>query len=413
MGSLAMKPTAKASIEAVTLGICGNVLARRLDGWSTHHSLGRIVDELARRLPSIRVFAPQAAPSSAETCDYPLTAHNVMTHPWPPRRHTITALRHPIRLIRDYYHMVRSCRALFLRGSLPLGWSIHWMARWHGVPVVHWIVGHPAAVMRSGPRGYGRVLQAFGLAFAKLEQAMLGWSMRISGAHVLVNGRELARLFRLRRTIPVVSTSILPSDFLVRADTCTRDEIRVLFVGFIRPEKGLEHLIRALRLVSAERRVRLAIVGSWSQFPAEYHRLKALIADLGISDIVTWEGYASFGAPLFAQMDRSDILVLPSLSEGTPRVLVEARARSLPVIATRVGGIPSSVTDGKDGLLTAPGDSAALAAAITQVIKDDDLRRRLIARGRQRVADWTVDRFADLVVRLLNSAEAPSRVWLT
>jgi len=97
--------------------------------------------------------------------------------------------------------------------------------------------------------------------------------------------------------------------------------------------------------------------------------------------------------------------VLPTLSEGTPRVLVEARANSLPVVATNVGGIPTSVTDGVDGLLVPPKNVDALADAITRIVNDGELRRALIHNGLRSARSLTVDRFADLVVGVLRESK--------
>ena len=207
------------------------------------------------------------------------------------------------------------------------------------------------------------------------------------------------RPWSVRASPPTISAS--------RPDTCTQPRIRLLFVGFIRPEKGLEYLIRALPLIQADRPVELAIVGSWGKFSTEKDRLEDIAREVDCDKRISWEGYAAFGAELFGQIDRSDILVLPSLSEGTPRVLVEARARGVPVVSTNVGGIPSSVTDGSDGLLVPPRDPTALAAAISRLINDDDARRRLIRAGRERVREWTVERFVD---RLVDALAATARL---
>ena len=383
------------------LCVCGNSVTRRGGIWHTHHSFGRIVERLAPRVRELHYHAPQATDAAARSCDSPLDTPNIVVHVWPVRRNSLHALRRPDRLLRDYWSMVRRCDALYLRGSGPLLWTAHWMARLRGVPVVHWIIANPSAVLRSERSRYAWWLHTLGLGFASLERAMLRLAVRASRAYVLANGAEVARLFRTRRTIPVVSTSITEADMFVRGDTCTGPDIRLLFVGFIRPEKGIEYLLRSLPLVDADRPVRLAIVGPWDQFPREHQRLNSIVEELALRGRVAWEGYCTFGHELFSQMDRSDLLVLPSLSEGTPRVLVEARARSLPIISTTVGGIPSSVTDGQDGLLVPPRDPAALASAISRIIRDGDLRRRLIGNGRERVKCMTIDRFVDLVLDLL------------
>jgi glycosyltransferase involved in cell wall biosynthesis len=105
---------------------------------------------------------------------------------------------------------------------------------------------------------------------------------------------------------------------------------------------------------------------------------------------------------MFEYLRTCDIFVLPTLSEGTPRVLVEARANSIPVISTNVGGIPTSITDGFDGLLVNPKDSEAIAEAINLIAENDTLRKKLIANGLKSVRNMTVDKFAKRVIGLIN-----------
>jgi glycosyltransferase involved in cell wall biosynthesis len=383
------------------VGVTGNAVAWRDGRWHVHHSFGRIVECLAERVGEVIYSAPTVEDRGASVCDYPLARPNIAIRPGPAARSTQEALKSPLRLLRGYGSLIDGCDAAFLRGTAPLVWTAHWRAAWQGKRVVHWLVGNPLAVLREADRSYGALVQRLGIAFGWSERVLTRIALRASRAYVLANGDEVARLYRSTRTLPVVSTSMSAGDRHDREDTCTGDRIRVLFVGFIRPEKGLEYLIRALPLVRVAAPVELAIVGSSDQFPAEYERLRRIGDALGVGERISWEGYAPFGKELFEQMDRSDVLVLPSLSEGTPRVLVEARARSLPVVSTRVGGIPSSVSDGVDGLLVRPRDAAALAEAIGRVCTDANLRRALIQRGRERVRDCTIERFVDLVVDLL------------
>src|SRR5205807_5464270 len=87
-----------------------------------------------------------------------------------------------------------------------------------------------------------------------------------------------------------------------------------------------------------------------------------------------------------AALDESTVLVLPSRSEGMGRVIVEAFCRARPVVASRVGGIPDLVVDGRNGLLVEPGDTGALAAALVRVLTGPDLAQRL-ADGAHALAD--------------------------
>ena len=127
-----------------------------------------------------------------------------------------------------------------------------------------------------------------------------------------------------------------------------------------------------------------------------------LILENGLEDRVSFAGHAT--APeVLEHLKETDIFVLPTLSEGTPRVLVEARASGVPVIASRVGGIPSSVEDGHNGLLVPSKNPQAIAGAIDRIIEDDDLRRNIIQNGYERARELTVDKFVEKAVSIIDS----------
>jgi len=86
------------------------------------------------------------------------------------------------------------------------------------------------------------------------------------------------------------------------------------------------------------------------------------------------------------EYQKADLFVLASFAEGVPVVLMEAMACGVPVVSTRITGIPELIEDGVDGLLVAPGDSAALAAAIRKLILDPELRMSLGKAARAKVA---------------------------
>ncbi|MGH7408686.1 MAG: glycosyltransferase, partial [Candidatus Methylomirabilales bacterium] len=85
------------------------------------------------------------------------------------------------------------------------------------------------------------------------------------------------------------------------------------------------------------------------------------------------------------------VFVLPSANEGMGRVLVEAMAAGVPVIGTRVGGIPSVIADGECGLLVEPGDVVGLSGAIGKLLADGLLAARMGAAGRRRALAYGVD----------------------
>jgi len=174
---------------------------------------------------------------------------------------------------------------------------------------------------------------------------------------------------------------------------------RVLYVGFLRHEKGIDTLMAAFRRLIEERPdAELEIVGGRDSVEHGIgDQLRRELDELGQRARVRMLGHLPFGPELFQVLADADVLAVPSRSEGTPRVLVEARAFGCTVVGSAVGGIPTSIADGVDGLLVPPNDPAALAAALLRIAGDDDLRRRLIAGGVERARRSTVEAFAGVL----------------
>lgn len=171
-------------------------------------------------------------------------------------------------------------------------------------------------------------------------------------------------------------------------------------VGRIAPIKDHENLIRAVpEVVSAIPDARFVIVGD-GPIRAE---MEELAIRLGLGDRLLFIGMRKDIPELLSIMD---IFVLPSLNEGMGRAMVEAMAMGVPVIASKVGGVPEVITDGETGLLVPPGNSKVLAEAIIRLASDRDLAKKLTKAGCQRAheafgADIMVDRISCLYQELL------------
>jgi len=127
--------------------------------------------------------------------------------------------------------------------------------------------------------------------------------------------------------------------------------------------------------------------------------LRALAQQLGISEAVTLVGQVGRGESLWRFFDEADCFVLSSHSEGTPKVLLEAMARGLPVIATAVGGVPSTVAHEQRGLLFPSDDVQELVLALRRMDVEVDLRTRMAHQASEFARLHTVDGATDAMVK--------------
>jgi glycosyltransferase involved in cell wall biosynthesis len=150
-------------------------------------------------------------------------------------------------------------------------------------------------------------------------------------------------------------------------------------VGRLSAEKGFDVLIRSThQLLKEELDIELLIIGDGDEKSA----LQALISELGCTERIRLLGYRSDTRDLYQAMN---VFALSSFREGLPNVLLEAMAFEVPVVATRIAGIPRLIRDRDNGLLVEPGDAAGLGGAIFSLLHDADLRDRLGRAGRRTI----------------------------
>jgi glycosyltransferase involved in cell wall biosynthesis len=157
-------------------------------------------------------------------------------------------------------------------------------------------------------------------------------------------------------------------------------------VGRLSAEKGFDRLISAVnRLINTGLDVGLVLVGEG----VERGELEARIADLGRDDRIRLLGFRPDTPAIYQAMD---IYALSSLREGLPNALLEAMAFEVPVVATRIAGVPTLIRHEENGLLIEPGSVDGLASALGLLVADEALRVRLGRRGRETIErDYTFE----------------------
>jgi glycosyltransferase involved in cell wall biosynthesis len=362
---------------------------------------GRVVEALAEEYEKVYMCARVVHGPPPVPFDAPLQVPNLELIEQPYWNSTAGSLLHFYGIARAYLWTCRRVDVLFVRGMCPYIAVLYLFAWLFQKPICHWIVGDPVALLRTGARK-GRAADCFSLLFALLDRFFTRVGRWMTDGALICNGRELAEAFASPRTTEIVSSTIKECEFFYRSDTCHQSIVRILFVGFVRPEKGIEYLLDAVSQLDPCLPWTLEIVGPRA-FPDYCKKLGEIVAERDISRRIRWTNYVPNGVPLFNIMRAADIFVLPTLSEGTPHVLVEARANGLPCISTTVGGVPTTVTHGYDALLVPPKDATALARAIERLIGDTELRRTLIFNGLIRAHSQTLDRFIAAVLKELNA----------
>lgn len=161
------------------------------------------------------------------------------------------------------------------------------------------------------------------------------------------------------------------------------DGVRITFVGRLVEGKGLWDLLEAV--VELDRSdLTVTVVG---EGPLR-ESLQTAVRERGLGDQVHLLGFREDVDRILAA---SDVFVLPSYREGTPRVITEAMASGLPVVATDIAGVPEQVEDGENGYLVAPGDAAALADRLECLLDDPARRERFGTASRERADRFSAD----------------------
>jgi glycosyltransferase involved in cell wall biosynthesis len=174
------------------------------------------------------------------------------------------------------------------------------------------------------------------------------------------------------------------------------DALLLLSVGRLSPEKGHSDLIDAigeLRDMPPTREFNLVIVGEGPQRNA----IQRKIGKLGLGKLVTLAGQQPDVNPYY---HLADIFVLPSHSEGSPNVLLEAMAAGIPTVATNVGGVPEIAIDGKTSLFVEDKKPGALADALFRLLNDEALRRELGQAAAARAAEYDPENYCDAMVEI-------------
>jgi glycosyltransferase involved in cell wall biosynthesis len=347
---------------------------------------------LSKHVKELHILSPiksvEYSPRGGTYLDDRIKVHHGLVHQ---KTDVLKAIMYTLRVARTYNVDIVICKIPDWIGTAGVVGS--WLSR---KPTVLHIVGdwvEFAQIIRIN------VLVKMFMSF--FVRFLLILSCSLSNAVITQSIKIRDSLMRLgvnaRKISVILESSVDNAFFRAPRKMSTYDCKTILYVGRLSSEKGLLILIKAVHLLKKtyghQEGFKLVILGDGKVMGA----LKGEIKEYGMDGMVELKGFVPHGE-VINYLNNCYVLVLPSLTEGNPKVLMEAMAATKPIVATCVGGIPEIVKDGVNGLLVRPNDASDLAEALHKLLKDESLSIKLGEEGRRRAEKYKLERIIPLYI---------------
>jgi glycosyltransferase involved in cell wall biosynthesis len=301
------------------------------------------------------------------------------------------------RIIKQLNHNIKRSELSLIILSGYVGVVASFLCQYKKAPTFQWIIsdwGKTVVARRSS-----RITKWLGEKFFK---PFLNWLIYLLTKNVLTfyNGK-IPEKHKKPYHYTRISSSIKKENLFAHEITDSIiPPITLLFVGRLSPEKGINFLVEVLKgLLSVGIDANLHIVGSGDL----EKRIKFNVKELSIEHKVTFHGFIPHNNKLRRIYSNSDLLIVPSIEDQTPKVILEGMAYGIPVIATNVGAIPQIITDRENGLLVPPKQTEAIIATIRMLISDNQLRRSIIQKGFDYASEHTIEKETKKIIKIVNN----------
>lgn len=369
---------------------------------------GLFLDELAGHSEELLCFLHEALPEEKPFLDYEIQSENIRIIPLGPHGPVLQRVWRSFFSLRVLKKHLSQIDFLLLRGPSPL---LPGFASQCGIPCGMLLVGDWTKETERPSQGL--IKNSAIKLWIRWNKG--GQSRAVAGKLVFTNSVEILREVKQQSADAVlVSTSLVrEKDIFIRQDTCLGENVQILYAGRVSTSKGLEDLLSAVSIVrSRGHKVTLHVAGPSEKNDPLESLLPKMLSELNLSDAVFFHGFLARTTKLLELYRSSDIFVMPSRdSEGFPRVIWEAMASGLPVVATRVGSVSEIMTDGKNVLLCEPMNPKDLAEHIVELIMQPDTRRKIIAEGLKTAKEKTLEASVSQIMNEIDrhSLKAPGR----
>ncbi|RKX93784.1 MAG: hypothetical protein DRP84_07950 [Spirochaetes bacterium] len=304
------------------------------------------------------------------------------------------------KLIPVLHKEIKKSDAVMVMHDDFLGLITLLQARKQKKPHLLFLGGNQVEVVRNkytGLKRWGAIYLAH--LFEKIDQYWMD-----HGLTVLVTGREMIeRLLAPERYIYPYFTSLISDEDIIyrKPRDISSNSTNILYAGFLTENKGVHILLEAFARFREKYHtpdIKLHLAGDGYFRP----KLEEICQQLKITENVIFYGFIGDKEKLKQLFREADMFVLPSKSEGIPKVLLEAMAYGVPILTTNVGGIPDIIEDGVNGLLIPPGSPGGLVKGMAKILFDAKLRQKLIDGGYHFIKEHTKEKQAKEIIEYLH-----------
>lgn len=289
---------------------------------------------------------------------------------------------------------VKKCDIFQVRIPSHIGVLGFFITKLFNKPIFIYVAGDWAKVIRAKYKyGFKKYICSLYATYAEIIIKLI-----VKQSLSFVTGQYLLNKYKQYKNVYLyISSSLSSKEIIQRDDTCQNEEIRILSIGRLVLEKGTKYLLEAIKYLKDKNlKIKLDIVGQGICL----EELQKKVESLNIKKEVNFLGYLTHNSNFLSIFDKADIFVLPSIGgEGTPKVVLEAMARGVPVIATNDGGIPWLVINQETGILIEKGSVNAICQAIEKIIDDKDFRKKIIRNANLFVKELVLQKQAEKMIK--------------
>lgn len=297
----------------------------------------------------------------------------------------ISALRFFFSYLKAYRNL-KNIDTYYARYPVPFGWLQKIYGR-SSKRIIHY-VGDPIDAAQNNPN-FSWIKKTILINGFKLENSFYTWACK--GAKVFTNGHHIAEKLAKKniKATPLISSTLTDNDFYFEQKILNSDYANFIYLGYLRTAKGVETIINAFGSLQKQMpNIKLTIIGS-----GESETKLKLICRENNYENISFLGHIDDRNAINNLFRKSDIFLFGSLSEGSPRVILEAMANGLLVISTPVGSLPKTFENNKEILYADFNNVEDFSEKITSIISDNERYNFIRKNSFERIKDFTIKNF--------------------